>query len=290
VDGAKRASALARSSNWGRVRPRHWRQNFAELLGADKLTFMPMSDTLPDQLANSRAYWGGWGHCWRSDGLETFRSGVGHPLLNGVLRFDADGSDALDEAVALTRERLTGLPWAWWVGPDSRLGLGEDLRLRGAQLVETFPVMGLDVDDAATAAPPEGLRIEEVADTDLQEWVGAWVGPFAIPTDEVPRLTGLEAARALPPQDVVRLAGRVEGEIVATSMLAVAAGVAGMYVVATAAGHRGHGIGAAMTAALVDAARERGVRTATLQATAAGARVYRRLGFVPLGEYQLYVL
>jgi predicted acetyltransferase len=67
-------------------------------------------------------------------------------------------------------------------------------------------------------------------------------------------------------------------------------GAAGVYVVTTAEANRHQGIGAALTAAALREGRERGLRVGTLQASAMGEPVYRRMGFETVAEYQLFQL
>ncbi len=57
---------------------------------------------------------------------------------------------------------------------------------------------------------------------------------------------------------------------------------------ATLARSRQQGIGTALTAAALDAARAAGYPTAVLQSSTAGHRVYARLGFAPCGEVREY--
>jgi GNAT superfamily N-acetyltransferase len=65
-------------------------------------------------------------------------------------------------------------------------------------------------------------------------------------------------------------------------------GDCGVYMVATLPEARGRGLaGGLMTRALADAA-ERGCATSTLQATAAGAPLYARLGYRDLGAVQMW--
>jgi len=59
--------------------------------------------------------------------------------------------------------------------------------------------------------------------------------------------------------------------------------------VGTMPGHRRRGLGAALTAFPLKAARELGYRTGVLQASEAGYGVYRSLGFEDDGQVQLYV-
>jgi predicted acetyltransferase len=67
-------------------------------------------------------------------------------------------------------------------------------------------------------------------------------------------------------------------------------GVVGIYVMSTVAEYRGRGIATAMTAELLRAAWERGLRVATLTASPRGERVYRRLGFQTVADYRLFSL
>jgi predicted acetyltransferase len=60
--------------------------------------------------------------------------------------------------------------------------------------------------------------------------------------------------------------------------------VVGLYNIITVEGYRQRGIGTALTTRPLLDARAVGVTTAVLQATDAGARLYRQLGFAAFGE------
>jgi GNAT superfamily N-acetyltransferase len=84
----------------------------------------------------------------------------------------------------------------------------------------------------------------------------------------------------------------LDGKPVATSMLFLGGGSAGLYHLGTIAAARGRGVGAAITLAPLRDARARGYRVATLQATPMGYNLYRRVGFVEycrLGMYRMPV-
>jgi hypothetical protein len=62
----------------------------------------------------------------RQDGNPTYyRSGLADAQLNGVLRLQ-DGART-QEALAESIERFHGIPWLWWVGPDSGSGVRRKL-------------------------------------------------------------------------------------------------------------------------------------------------------------------
>lgn len=77
---------------------------------------------------------------------------------------------------------------------------------------------------------------------------------------------------------------------VATASLGLAAGVAGIYNVATIPKAHRQGLGATVTAAaLEDAARRSGYRAGTLQSSHVGFHMYWELGFRHLCDMEHYV-
>lgn len=73
--------------------------------------------------------------------------------------------------------------------------------------------------------------------------------------------------------------GWLDGRAVASASLFLAAGVAGLYFVCTAPDFRGRGIGAAISRAALEGARDLGFRRGVLGSSSMGHGVYRRLGF-----------
>lgn len=83
--------------------------------------------------------------------------------------------------------------------------------------------------------------------------------------------------------------GRVDGVVVATSMLLATGSVAGIYWVATLEAQRGRGYGEALTWAAIVGGRELGCRIASLQASKLGRPVYARMGFEHVLDYAHYL-
>ncbi|WP_051450926.1 GNAT family N-acetyltransferase [Actinospica robiniae] len=243
----------------------------------------PIHDLAP-QLANARAFWLGYGAESRLEGdLTTYRSGLGSPSLNGVLRWT--GSD-FDDAHARAALEFAGVPWWWWVGPDSRADTADRLRAWGGKLAARQPIMAMDLDHANLPEPTAALTIVEVTDpATLREWVSTIAPVFGVPSRSIEARTALEFGRE---GDITRFAGTIDGRIVATASLFDAHGIAGVYTVATAEGFRRRGFGAAMTAAVMRAGRERGLKVATLQSSSAGEPVYLRMGFQQVAEYRIF--
>ncbi|MEV4298257.1 GNAT family N-acetyltransferase [Microbispora rosea] len=84
------------------------------------------------------------------------------------------------------------------------------------------------------------------------------------------------------------MAGRLDdGQIAGTAVTWLSHDLLTLYFIGSQPEHRRRGIGTAMTRAALDLARERGIRTAALTATAAGESVYRGIGFRAVDTFDL---
>ncbi|WP_432041812.1 GNAT family N-acetyltransferase [Streptomyces cadmiisoli] len=249
------------------------------------MTVNSMTDLMP-QVANCRDYWLGWGADDRlEDSLSHYRSGLADPQLNGVLRLRS--THDVEGAMHQAGESLAGVPWMWWVGPDSAPDAAERLIGHGAVQVASVPIMAVDIDRLADPDVPTGLKVQTVDDADaLAEWVRVYTPSFSFAPDLVDDILRVESGRP-DASRIVRLIGRLDGRAVGTALLYDAHAVAGVYVVTTLESHRRKGIGAALTAAALTMGRARGARIGTLQASSLGASVYDRMGFTAVAEYRL---
>ena len=156
---------------------------------------------------------------------------------------------------------------------------GAGWRLRA----EPTPGMALPLPASIPPAPPR-LAIEEVrSEEGLVAFREAAFQGFGYPVTAAPIFLN-ERLLALPG---VRLyAGRVDGEVVATSLLVTMGAVGGIYWVATLEEQRGRGYGEALTWAAVAGGSEAGCRIASLQASQMGRPVYARMGFAHVLDYE----
>ncbi|MEV5176617.1 GNAT family N-acetyltransferase [Streptomyces flaveolus] len=246
------------------------------------------ADSLARVTANFRQYLMGWGLEERTEGeVEVFRSGLAQPQFNGVVRLRS--LDAAEEAMASARARLAGVPWWWWAGPDSPADTPRVLTGLGAAPLGSVPLMARTLDRVEkTEEPPVGPRVEEVGDHDrLTELVRTYSASMGVSPDLEADVVNAEEKRP-DNADVVRLAAVLDGRVVGTTVVIMAHGVAGIFLVHVAQDHRRHGIGGALTSAALRAGRERGMRLAALGASAMGEPLYRRLGFETVAEYHLF--
>jgi GNAT superfamily N-acetyltransferase len=112
----------------------------------------------------------------------------------------------------------------------------------------------------------------------------------AVSLEEFWRIGGVEGlVPDLSPVPGHFYASRWGGDDVATLMAFDHDGDCGIYMVGTVPAARRRGIAAALSAHAVEAARERGCATVSLQATAMAEGVYARVGFRDLGRCEEYV-
>jgi ribosomal protein S18 acetylase RimI-like enzyme len=244
--------------------------------------------------ANFRQYLMGWEAEGRPGSvLDQFRSGLAAPQFNGVLRVRSASS--VGQAVAAARTDLAGLPWWWWVGPDSPEGTAAALERHGGRELAVLPVMVRPLGHPdGTRAPAgsddarAGLRVETVRDGErLEELVRTYRTSMGIASGLEADMVRIESQRA-DNADIIRLAAVLDGRVVGSTVVITAHGVAGIFLVHVAEAHRRRGIGAALTTAALRVGQERGMRCAALVASPTGEPLYRRLGFTKMAEYHLF--
>jgi hypothetical protein len=210
---------------------------------------------------------------------------IAFPFFNSIFRTrlaDPRVETAIDRA--LERGRARGVPLLWWTGPQTRpADLGRRLEARGFTRDTEAPGMALELARLPRRPlGPPGLTIEPVADAAaLGDWLGAFRAGFGIERDfERPWrdwLTAVGLDRGAPMRHFL---ARLAGEPVGTATVHLAAGVAGVYNVATVPGARRQGIGAETTrAALATIAGEGAAPWSILHSSRMGLRIYRALGF-----------
>jgi ribosomal protein S18 acetylase RimI-like enzyme len=210
-------------------------------------------------------------------------TGVMSATQNGVVRArlghltPAALGARIDQVLRRFRDRRVYM--SWWVGPATEPPeIGAHLEAHG---MPAGRVPGMAADLVTLNEPPAapGLAVVPVTDeAALWRWVGVHGHDFseADRRAHIELYAGLGLSHRLPWRHDV---GRRDGKPVGASSLFLGGGAAGIYNVATVPEARRQGIGTAMTLAPLRQARAEGYRVGVLQSSAAGASVYRRLGF-----------
>jgi GNAT superfamily N-acetyltransferase len=145
---------------------------------------------------------------------------------------------------------------------------------------ESMPAMAVAIERLTPTQLPPGYAFERIAATASKGWTEALADGYEIPPN-LARIFSPEALQADPtPGATIQWFAIVkDGRAVATTLLYLADGLAGIYCVATLPAERGKGLGAHVTAEALRAAHALGSRVGILQSSAAGHSIYLRLGF-----------
>lgn len=201
-------------------------------------------------------------------------------LFNSVYYEDAAVLRAELDTLAATYDEAGIGAWTVWVADEDR-ETAELLAGRGHLLDAEPRAMALDLTDLAPApAPPAGAELgpcDATTAADLNDRAYGYDAPAfrAALAGE----TGIRWHAAYRDGEPVSCIGAIEvGDDCCVTG------------VATPPEHRGDGIASWLLCRALAEAREHGTRTASLQATKAGAPIYERLGFRDLGHIEMWEL
>ncbi|HEY7357929.1 MAG TPA: GNAT family N-acetyltransferase [Ktedonobacterales bacterium] len=252
--------------------------------------------------ANGEAWWRHYRHAPQADvhderELFWLTSGIPIKEYSGVARtrFDPDRTtEEIDRHITRIQAYFSAhqVGMQWIIGPSTRpTHLGEWLEQHGFLCQGSVPGMAAQLErlPAEVAVPPR-LEIARVAnEAQLQEWAAVAGQAYGEPADVQQARFAVHAAFGFAEDaPLQRYLARLDGKPVAMSELFLAAGVAGIYDVATMPQARRQGIGAAITHVPLLTARARGYRIGVLEASPMGEPVYRRLGFEEYCRFTLY--
>jgi GNAT superfamily N-acetyltransferase len=224
----------------------------------------------------------------QEDGFLRYVTGEPHPLGNiAIVR------DAHDPATT----RAAAEPLLAITAPAAVLYLREvDPAVEGALCAMgfsralTLPAMAVSIDALAPVVLPTNCRWQRATAEDAAEYTSLLASCFELP-EGLARRFSPETIGADPAIDapIQWFAVRDNGRMVATSMIFLADGLAGVYNVTALPEVRGRGIGAFATAQALREASKLGYAVGVLQASAAGYPVYRKLGFEDFGMLPMYM-
>jgi GNAT superfamily N-acetyltransferase len=224
-----------------------------------------------------------------------------NPMFKGVWRTRLSAGEidqAIDETIAWFAARRSPF-FFWWTGPGSTpTDLPERLQERGfldmaEQMKELAPgikqtelgapCMTADLhhmNEAVLTRVPPGFSIQEIqTEAQLQDFKRVFVESYEIP-DWAGQAWVDAALRVGIGKTPWRMyVGYLGGKPVATNMLVLGGGVAGLFAVATIPAARGMGLGAAISLKPLLEARQMGYRYGVLFSSEMGVSVYERIGF-----------
>jgi len=234
-------------------------------------------------------------HMMQGQGAELTRhflrlvTGEAHPLGNIAVVSDPDDLATMHAAVD---PLLTcGFPTSVLYSQGISDAVARSLHAAGYVDAGTMPAMAVDIERLATTALPPGYEWARMGEGEAgRSWADTLAVGYGLP-DGLARMMSPEClgAEMAPDSSLQFFAIRRNGQAVATSMLYLADGLAGIYCVATREEERGKGFGAHVTAEPLRVAQRLGYRVGVLQSSPAGHSVYLGLGFADIGTVPMFI-
>lgn len=212
------------------------------------------------------------------------------PLFNSIMRAQLapEKTDATVQSI-VSEAKSRNVPLLWWTGPSTQpADLGRHLEGHGFVGEGQMPGMAVNVANLNENLPtPSGLTVQRVTDDETRkQWIQVFAAGFGMPDFVADAFYDFMSYDN--PETTLAYIGGLNGQPVATSLLVLAAGVAGIYNVATLPAARRQGIGAIMTLVPLREARKRDYHVGILHASDMGVELYRSLGFheyCQIGQY-----
>jgi GNAT superfamily N-acetyltransferase len=225
----------------------------------------------------------------REEGLIIFQTGLGSPMLNGVLSCDSAGATEAEARSLVGRFQKAGLPMIWAAGPSAPLDrLDRIMSDIGLAAEPRPPGMALELEGLQSTPLPKGLQVD-VADSrmDLETCTGISAEVFGIPPGSLEGWRAMVHGYGTGPGHRWFI-GTLDGDPVSISLLVMHDKVAGIYNVATLDKARGKGVGTALTREPLLFAKRAGYEIAVLEASEMGRPIYEKLGFRKVCEFGVY--
>lgn len=230
------------------------------------------------------------GKIWESrendpPGVKRSISNIPVSLFNSIMDSRlAEGEVEPTILYLLSDAEIRKVPILWWTGPSTRpVDLAGRLLQHGFSVDEDGSGMAVILEELNESLPvPDHFSIHSVQDEASQwEWCQTMAAGFGIPAErsEFAVTSWFQLISKLDQNSTIAYTGFLEDKPVATSLLQLGGGVAGIYAVATIPEARRRGIGAQVTLYPLLEARLRGYKAGVLEASEMGFPVYRSLGF-----------
>lgn len=231
-------------------------------------------------------------HSWKSfgeakgfeykniDGTHIFKSGIDNPFLNYATITEYVTTSRLDQAL----DFFGTVPFVW-ICDTSLNSVDSMLEELGFTIKTTWPGMVLPLENFSTNVPDEIKVIQVTNESHLNDWITAGTEGF-----QLPRNTLEDFFVPLVALDDQRLfVAYIGDEPVSGCLSSICHKTALIAYLATKPTCRGRGAGRAITATAVLDAKNQGCTMAALQASAMGESLYRKVGFEPMSQYNLWV-
>lgn len=216
-------------------------------------------------------------------------TGEPHPMGNAAIVSNPNDPAATRAAAGPLQE--SGLPAIVLFTEGVTADAARTLAAMGFAHEGTMPAMAVDIDAMGDTTLPAGYTWARVGTgSEGSAWASAMAAGYPLPVGLAQLFSPDAVGADMAPDAAIQFFSVLkDGETVATSMLLLADGLAGIYCVSTLAAERGRGLGAHATAQPLREAQRLGYRVGVLQSSPDGHSVYLKLGFQDLAEIPMFV-
>lgn len=215
-------------------------------------------------------------------------TGEPHPFGNFACMGDPTDLEAMNAAIGPLLECRA--PCAVIFTGSVPDAAAQDLAASGFLRHGGLPTMAIEIEKLNSTSMPAGYtfaRVDGAAHRDA--WTDVFARGYGLPLGVAAVMSRGINGKTAEDSPLQYFWILKDGSPVATSMLYLKDGVAGIYCVATLPEERGKGLGAFATAEPLRIVQGIGYRVGVLQSSEDGHPVYRRIGFTDYGELPLFV-
>lgn len=224
----------------------------------------------------------------REEGFLRLVTGQAHPF--GNFACITRPADVATVRAAIVPLEACGAPAASFLTGPASDDTERELASRGFVRHGGMPAMGVEIERLPTPVLAPGCRFDRVTRArDRAAWAEVFARGYGLP-HRLGEIFGHAIADDARAESSLQYFWVTRDDVpIATSILYLHQGLAGIYAVATVPEERGKGLGAYVTSEPLRRASSLGYRVGILQASEDGHPVYRRIGFREFGEMPLYV-
>ena len=224
--------------------------------------------------------------------LTWIATGLQLPILNSVLLTNL-APESVSEAISQVQAhfKTRRVTMCWCTGPLTRpVELGKYLEAQGFSFAMESPGMAVDLQKInEEVSTPKDLEIVRVENLQLlQKWSYVNQIGYNFSNEVGKAYSDLLAGLGFDQPAIGYYLALLKGETVASAIVCLSAGIAGIYNVVTLPAVRGQGIGSSLVLKILQDARAAGYRVAALQSSEIAFNVYRQLGFEQYCSYERY--
>ncbi|MSR33252.1 MAG: GNAT family N-acetyltransferase [Phycisphaerales bacterium] len=215
-------------------------------------------------------------------------TGLPHPL--GNLAIMANAFDAQATARAIEPLLQNTFPSATIFASTPSAEVAACMQAAGFALQPAMPGMVVEMNALTPTTLAPGLEFKRISVSDGDIWADVLARGYGLPLGVAAEFRPTVVNTNSAPDAALQFFAILRnGVMLATSLLFLHEGVAGIYCVATLVEERKKGLGAHLTAEPLRIARALGYRVGVLQATPDGEPVYKKLGFQTVSEIPMFV-